>query len=69
VDSIGQALNVSGGDHVSVFGFDGEFEVVSIRPERVAVIRNCAPGYAYTSSVPLTQLTRLSRTGQNGEDA
>jgi hypothetical protein len=54
-DSIGQPLRAGGGDRVFVDG-DGPFEVVSIRPERVAVIRNRARGRR-TSSVPLTRLT------------
>ena len=56
-DADGQPLDR--GDLVSVFGFEGTFEVRNMRPEGVAVIMNTAPGYDYTSTVPLRLLTRM----------
>lgn len=56
-------MNVGRGDRVTALGHDGEFETVSIRPEGVAVIRNLAPGYEYTSSVPVKQLTLAGPRG------
>ncbi len=57
-DSLGQPLNVSGGDRVTVLGWDYQFEIVSIRPEGAAVIRNLSIDAIGNSSVPVGKLTR-----------
>lgn len=48
---------ITTGDTVTVTGHDGRYRVGDIRPERVAVIANTAPGFPYTSTVPLGRLT------------
>lgn len=59
-DSVGQPLNVSGGDYVTVFGFDGLFLIKEVRPEGVAVVLNTAPNHPFNgSSVPLRLLTKV----------
>lgn len=58
LDSQGQP--VGRGDHVNSFGYDGVFQVEDLRPEGVAVIRNLAPGFRYTSTVPLRVLRVLA---------
>lgn len=59
-DSQGHPINR--GDLVRVLGWDMTFEVVSFRPEGVALIRNPAPGYSGTSTVPLSSITLAPTT-------
>jgi hypothetical protein len=55
------------GDLATIIGSDMTFRIVDMRPEQVAVIRNTAPGYPYTSTVPLHYLTRISGEGPTAD--